>query len=166
MIEYRTLLGATASKEEVDTFVELVRSGGAVDEKYVRMGVERLGTQITFAEVGGRTVGVAALKVPSVEYRSGLQGAAKADYSLPESEYPYELGYVSVLPKYAGKGIARALVTEVMRLADGNGIFATTSNPTMKDGLLPSFALDPVGKTWKNPSGAILGLFARKSQQK
>lgn len=32
MIEYRTLYGADATQEELDTFVELVRSGGAVDE--------------------------------------------------------------------------------------------------------------------------------------
>lgn len=166
MIEYRTLLGADATQEEVDTFVELVRSGGAVDEKYVQMGAVRPGAHISFAEVRGRPVGVAALKIPSDNYRFGLQGAAKAGYSLLNSEYPYELGYVSVLPEHSGKGIGKALVTEVIRLADGNGIFATTSNPTMKDGLLPSFAFEPAGRNWTNSSGDILGLFVRKSEKK
>lgn len=164
MIQYRTLVGATATKEEVDTFVELVGLGGAVDENYVRKGAVRPGAQIIFAEVDGQTVGVAALKVPLVGYRSGLQEAAKAGYSLPESEYPYELGYVSVSPKHSGKGIAKALVAEVLRLATGNGVFATTSNPTMKNGVLPSCQFVPVGKTWRNGSGDVLSLLVRKSQ--
>lgn len=166
MIQYRALVGATATKEEVDTFVELVGSGGAVDVNYVRRGAVRPGAQIIFAEVDGQTVGVAALKIPHVGYRSGLQESAKAGYSLPESEYPYELGYVSVSPKYSGQGIAKALVAEALRLAIGNGVFATTSNPTMKKGVLPSFKFVPVGKTWKNGSGDILSLFVRKSQTK
>ncbi len=164
MIQFRVLVGATATKEEVDTFVALVRSGGAVDENYVRRGAVRPGAQIIFADVDGQAVGVAALKVPLAGYRSGLQEEAKAGYSLPESEYPYELGYVSVSPKYSGQGIAKALVTEVLRLATGNGVFATTSNLTMKKGVLPSFKFVPVGKTWRNESGDILSLFARKSQ--
>ncbi|WP_339113786.1 GNAT family N-acetyltransferase [Thioclava sp. GXIMD2076] len=165
MIKYRTLIGANAAQEEIDTFVELVASGGAVDEVYVRMGVVRLGAQIAFAEVAGQTVGVAALKVPLHEYRIGLQGTNKANYSLTEQEYPYELGYVSVSPEHAGKGIAKALVAEVMRLAGGNGIFATTSHPTMKEGILPSFQFVPVGKTWKNLSGDTLILLVKKSQK-
>ncbi|WP_417809750.1 GNAT family N-acetyltransferase [Thioclava sp.] len=166
MIEYRTLFGETATEEELDTFVELVGSGGAVNENYVRRGAVRPGAQIVFAEVDGQTIGVAALKVPSVGYRSGLQEAAKAGYSLPESEYPRELGYVSVSPEHSGQGIAKALVAEVMRLATGNGVFATTSNPTMKMGVLPSFKFVPVGKTWENGSGDILSLFVRNSRTK
>jgi len=166
MVQYRTLVGATATKEEVDTFVELVGSGGAVDENHVRRGAVRQGAQIIFAEVDGQTVGVAALKVPLVGYRTGLQGAAKADYSLPESQYPYELGYISVSPKHSGQGIAKALVAEVLRLANGNGVFATTSNPTIKKGVLPSFKFVHIGKTWRNGSGDILSLFVRKSQTK
>jgi GNAT superfamily N-acetyltransferase len=166
MIQYRTLVGATATKEEVDTFVELVVAGGAVRENHVRRGAVRPGAQLIFAEVDGQTVGVAALKVPLVRYRSSLQEPAKAGYSLPESEFPYELGYVSVLPKYSGRRIAKKLVEEVLRLASGNGVFATTSNPTMKEGVLPSFKFVPVGKTWSNGSGDILSLFVRKSQTK
>ncbi|WP_347310065.1 GNAT family N-acetyltransferase [Defluviimonas sp. SAOS-178_SWC] len=166
MITYRTVVGTEATNVEVDTFVKLVGSGGAVDENYVRMGVIRPGAQITFAEVDGQTVGVAALKVPQVRYRTGLQGATKARYSLPESEYPYELGYVSVSPKHSRQGIAKALVAEVLRLASGNGVFATTSNPIMREGLLPSFEFDPVGKTWRNEAGDILSLMVRKSQTK
>ncbi|MEO0543261.1 MAG: hypothetical protein AAFY99_05525 [Pseudomonadota bacterium] len=103
MIKYRTLVGTDATKEEVDTFVELVGLGGAVVEDYVREGVVLPSAQIIFAEVEGQAVGVAALKVPLVRYRSGLQGARKSGYSLPESEFPYELGYVSVSPKHSSQ---------------------------------------------------------------
>ncbi|MXO49441.1 GNAT family N-acetyltransferase [Erythrobacter vulgaris] len=166
MIQYKSLAGATATREELDTFAELVGSGGAVDENHVRRGAVRPGAQLVFAEGYGQTVGVAALKVPLVGYRSGLQEAAKAGYSLPESEYPYELGYVSVSPNHSGQGIAKALVAEVLRLAAGNGVFATTSNSAMKKGVLPSFKFVPVGKGWRNGSGDILNLFIRTSQTK
>lgn len=164
MIKYRSLVGMDATKEDVDTFVKLVGSGGAVDEEYVRTGVVRPGAQIIFAEIDGQAVGVAALKVPLAKYRSGLQCATKADYSLLEGEYSYELGYVSVSPKHSRQGIAKALVAEVLCLAGGNGIFATTSNPTMKEHVLPDFNFFPVGKTWENQSGDVISLLVRKSK--
>lgn len=104
MTNYRTLVGADATTEDVDTFVMLAGSGGADGAEYVRIGVVRPGAKIIFAEVGGEAAGVAALKVPTVGYRSGLQSTVKADYALPTSEYPYELGYVSVLPKHSRLG--------------------------------------------------------------
>lgn len=162
MINYRTIVGGTATREDLNTFVALVGTGGAVDERYVRRGAVRLGAQLIFAEIDSQTVGVAALKVPLANYRSSLEDAVKAGHPLPECEYPYELGYVSVLSKHSGQGIAKAMVAEVIRLAAGKGIFATTSNPTMYKWVLPSFKFVPVGKTWRTVSGDTLSLFVRK----
>lgn len=166
MIQYRSLVGATATSDDMDTFVELVGTGGAVDENYVRRGAVRPGAQIIFAEVDGQKVGVAALKVPLVGYRAGLREAVKAGCSLPKNKYPYELGYVSVSPNHFGQGIAKGLVAEALRLVTGHEVFATTSNPTIKKGVLPSFKFVPVGKTWRNGSGDILSLFVRNPDTK
>lgn len=165
MYEFRNLCGSKATNEEIDAFVKLVGSGGAVDEYYARLGIVRPGVRIVFAEFDGQAVGVAALKRPSFQYRTGLQSAAKADFPLAEDDYPYELGYVSVSPEYSRQGIARTLVAEVLRLADGSGVFATTSNLAMKDGLLPSFEFVLAGNSWENGSGDVLHLLVLKHRK-
>lgn len=166
MIKYRDIRSEDLNDKEVEIFVELVSSGGAVNEYFVRQGVKRPSTKVVLAEVDGRTVGVAALKIPSDNYRSGLQGAAKANRLIPQKDYPYELGYVSVSPEYVGRGIARRMIEIVLNLSDGKGIFATTSHPAMKERLLPPFDFLLVGDTWKNEAGDSLNLLLRTSQNK
>ena len=119
MTKYRDVKSEDLTKDEVDTFVKLVSTGGAVNGYFVRQGVKRPGAIVVFSEMNGRTVGVAALKVPSDEYRSGLQSTAKANCSIPHKDYPYELGYVSVLPDHGGRGIARRMIEIVLGFADG-----------------------------------------------
>lgn len=162
MTKYRDIKGEDATQDEVETIVKLVSLGGAVDEYYVRQGVNRPGARVVFAEVNGETVGVAALKIPSVEYRSGLQGSTKAEFSLPSKDYPYELGYISVLPDHGGRGIARRMIEIVLGLSEGKGFFATTSHPAMRDGLLPSFDFRLAGNAWENKSAVILNLLIRE----
>ena len=61
MTEYRVTSSEDVTKHDVDIFVELVRSGGAVDEYFVRQGIKRPGARIVFAECHGQAIGVAAL---------------------------------------------------------------------------------------------------------
>ncbi|WP_144435629.1 GNAT family N-acetyltransferase [Roseovarius atlanticus] len=165
MYEFRNLCDSKATNEEIDAFVNLVGAGGAVDEYYVRLGIVRPGVRIVFAELDGQAVGVDALKRPSIQYRTGLQSAVRADFPLADDEYPYELGYVSVSPNYSRQGLARTLVAEVLRLADGSGVFATTSNLAMKDGLLPSFEFVLAGNSRRNGSGDVLHLLVLKHRK-
>lgn len=162
MLKYRVINGENAADDEVETAVKLVSLGGAVDEFYVRQGVKRPGARVVFAEVNGETVGVAALKIPSDEYRSSFQGSAKAEFSLPSKDYPYELGYISVLPDHGGRGIARSMIQIVLDLSDGKGFFATTSHPAMRNGLLPSFDFRLVGNAWENDTAETLNLLVRE----
>ena len=166
MTEYRILSSEDATKRDVDIVVELVRSGGAVDEYFVRQGVDRPGAQIIFAESDGHAIGVAALKIPSDRYRSGLESRVKAGHPLPYEDYPYELGYVSVSPDHGKRGIGRKLVDTVLELAAGKGIFATTSNPAMKDGILQKIGFLQVGNVWKNDKNDTLHLLVRSAQKK
>ncbi|WP_132953220.1 GNAT family N-acetyltransferase [Rhodovulum bhavnagarense] len=166
MTEYRVLSSEDATKHDVDIFAELVRSGGAVDEYFVRQGVNRPGAKLIFAESDGQAIGVAALKIPSDQYRSGLESGVKAGQPLLHEDYPYELGYVSVSPDHGKRGIGRKLVEIALELAEGKGIFATTSNPAMKDGILQQVGFFQVGNVWKNGKNETLHLLVRSAQKK
>lgn len=166
MTEYRVLNSEDATKHDVDIFVELVRSGGAVDEHFVRQGVKRPGAKIVFAWSDGQAIGVAALKIPSDQYRSGLESGVKAGHPLAHEDYPYELGYVSVSPDHGKRGIGRKLVDIVLELAEGKGVFATTSNPAMKDGILRPVGFYQTGNVWKNDANETLQLLVRNAQKK
>lgn len=118
MIEFLISDGPNASVEDVEVFVDVVGMGGAVVEHFVRSGIVREGTKIVFAKSNGTTVGVAALKVPLEEYRTGLESEAKSGHFLPKDAYPFELGYVAVSPDHGGKGIGTGLVEKVVTLAN------------------------------------------------
>jgi GNAT superfamily N-acetyltransferase len=145
-----TRTSSQATEKEKDTFVKLVKSRGAVNEEYVRNGVEREGTVMVFLKLGEEVVGVAALKVPSDEYRSGLGLKTKSGHPVLKEKFPYELGYVAVSEKHEGKGWGRLLAQVVVRLAEGDDLFATTSNPTMLLYVLPHLGFKWVGNTWES----------------
>jgi hypothetical protein len=90
------------------------------------------------------------LKVPSDRYRSALSAKTKSGYSIPKEKFPYELGYLAVSNKHEGKGWGRLLAQVAVRLAEGNDLFATTSNPTMLFSVLPYLGFKWVGKTWES----------------
>ena len=117
----------------MDNFVNLVRSGGAVDEHFVRTGIKRPGVRIVFAEIDGKIVGVAALKKPADQYRSGLEGACKANHPLPIADYLYELGYVSVSPDHGKRGVGKRLVENVLGLAKERCVFCH-NKPSRNEG--------------------------------
>ena len=148
--EYEVLDRTEKSCSETETFVRLVIEGGAVkEEHYVREGLMREGAKIVFAKIGDSIVGVAARKVPSEGYRSGIEGQSKSGYSLPEDIYPFELGYVTVVREHRGLGIAKGLVEQVLVLAEGKGMFATTSNSAMQE-ILSRSGFFSVGNSWTN----------------
>jgi GNAT superfamily N-acetyltransferase len=159
MIDYAILTSHDATQGEFDDFVRLVRQGGAVDEHYVRQGIQRKGAKIVLARIERIVVGVAALKVPSKRYRNGIESGMKSGHPIPQNEYPYELGYVAVSQLYGGLGIGKVLVAKVLELSDGQGLFATTSHPAMKDNLLPDAGFEPVGTSWANDQNKMLRLF-------
>lgn len=66
--------------------------------------------------------GVAAIKRALPSYRKYV--AAKSGVALDDTLYPYELGWVFVMPSARQHDFVRALVTEAARVADGAGMFA------------------------------------------
>ena len=137
-----------ASADEKESFIELVRSREAVQEEFVRAGIERRGALLIFGFVGESLAGVAALKVPSKSYRSGLSRPQKSGYPLPQQHFPFELGYVAVAQDHEGRGLGTDLVREVVEVSGGKGLFATTSNVGMLEHILPRFGFKRVGQSW------------------
>ncbi|MEM7069036.1 MAG: GNAT family N-acetyltransferase [Pseudomonadota bacterium] len=158
MLQFEIINGPDLSDSDLVTFVKLVGQGGAVNEKFVKRGLKRIGAKAVFAKVNGSTVAVAALKVPLDSYRQGLEEAAKSGYPIPEKLYPFELGYVSVSPVYQRQGIAEKLVEQILNLSNNKGMFATTSNPGMKHKILPRLGFRAVGNTWENDQQVQLQL--------
>ena len=159
MIDYTALDGKHAAPSDVDEFVRLVAYGGAVKEHYVRQGTSRDGAKLVFARIEDTVVGVAALKVPGVNYRGGIERSSKSGHPLPADEYPFELGYVAVPEAYSGRGIAGTLIEKVIELSDGHGLFATTSTPAMMKALLPRAGFKQVGTSWLNDDNERLHLY-------
>lgn len=159
MIEFTVIDGPEATHDDVEDFVRLVQQGGAVDEYYVRQGIRRHGTKAVFARIDGTIVGVAALKIPLKGYRKGIESEAKAGHPIPQDMYPFELGYVAVSHNHGGRGIGKSLVERVLALSNGQGLFATTSHPAMKDKLLPDAGFALVGTSWANEQSERLHLF-------
>ncbi|MAN65311.1 GNAT family N-acetyltransferase [uncultured Hyphomonas sp.] len=159
MFDYTALDGKDATPSDVNQFVRLVTHGGAVKEHFVRQGVRHDGAKLVFARSEEITVGVAALKVPVMTYRNGIAHASKSGHPLPADQYPFELGYVAVSEAHGQRGIASTLISQVIELAKGSGLFATTSNPAMMGTLLPRAGFKRVGTSWLNDDDEQLHLY-------
>lgn len=142
---------AEATEIERQSLVRLVVQGGAVTEDAVRIGLTRA-EALVFCAHDGVAVGVAALKVPQPGYRNGLAAPGKAGVALPEARYPVELGYVAVDPLWRGRFIGPFLCTQVVLLARGRGLLATTGADRMRDHILPQLNFRTVGASWQGRS--------------
>ena len=164
MFKVYTRRPVEATQSECETMVRLVVEGGAVSEKLVRAGVKRA-EALVFCATEGRVVGVAALKVPDDGYRSGLASEKKANVPVEEEKYPRELGYVAVDSEWRCRGIGPFLSTQVVWLAGGRGLFATTGSKTMLTKVLPNLAFKSNGKTWKGEEGWLTLMLREPSGQ-
>jgi len=144
-----------ASEHERSKFVRLVSAGGAVKERYITDGIKRQKAKMVFLTVEGKILGVAALKVPGSGYRRGIESPQKANFLLPEKDYPYELGYVAVEKEECGFG--KRLTKKVVELAGDCGMFATTSSEAVLKGILPRFGFKQVGNEWSGNPDNVTG---------
>lgn len=166
MIEFVVSDGPSAHPSEIETFVRVVRAGGAVDERYVRRGIRRHGAKLVLARIDNEVIGVAALKIPMASYRNGIEGKDKSGYPLAPAQFHFELGYVAVSQGYGGRGVAGKLIDKVIEQSDWQGLFATTSHAAMKDTLLPRAGFERVGASWLNRENERLHLFVLNHQSR
>ncbi len=121
---------SSCSAAEISVFVGLVTAGGEVASGGLEQRV-RDAAQLAFLHSAGQLAGIAALKNPNSTYRNRV--ATGSGVALPYDSFPYELGWVFVVPEARGSGHAHHLSQAVVALAESHGVFATsrTDNPPM-----------------------------------
>lgn len=118
------------SQDERDLFGALVRKAGEVSENALATNL-KTAKALVFGRIAGKVLGIAALKRPQATYRKRIREKAGVDISL--ESYPYELGYVYVLPEARGKKLSHGLIASALAHAEGAAVFATarTDNAAM-----------------------------------
>lgn len=108
---------------EIQDFVAMVRAGGEVGSTRLEQNVRSAQALLT-ARKGDCLVAVAALKTPALSYRKNIQTSSRI--TLDQVAFPFELGYVFVLPSARGQGLATKLCEMALEDRASVGIFATT----------------------------------------
>lgn len=140
-------------------FESLVRAGGEV-------AGAGLATRIAQAKVlschwkESQLQAIAALKNPRQSYRAKTAG--RSDFELAEDRYPFELGWVYVVPEHRGAGLSRAVVEACLASAGAAGVFATRANNEPMQRTLKRHGFRRTGSGYKSERGAAsLVLFIR-----
>ncbi len=127
---------------EIGDFKAFVLAGGEVTPKGIEDRI-RSAFRLVFLSVGCCLRGIAALKRPLQSYRKEI--SAKSGVPLLEGEYPFELGWVFVMPSARGRRFSLDLTRAAVAAAGSFGVFATsrTDNVAMhatlaKCGFLPA----------------------------
>lgn len=138
-------------EHEIKDFVALVLAGGEVTEDGLENRV-RSAVSLVFLTVGCCLCGVAALKHPEASYRKRV--SSSSGVPLTEQAFPYELGWVFVMPSARGRGFSVDLTREALSGAGTEGVFATsrTDNAGMH-ATLKKFQILPAGRPWQSRRG-------------
>lgn len=121
---------ATCTNEEIADFVALVLVGSEVSPYGLENRV-RSAEQLTFLREGACLLGVAGLKRPSDNHRTNVSSASGV--SLAVATFPFELGWVFLLPSARNRQLSLPLCQPLVEAATDQGIFATskTGNTAM-----------------------------------
>ncbi|RUL66014.1 GNAT family N-acetyltransferase [Dyella dinghuensis] len=152
---------SNCSDAEIADFMVLVLAGGEVTQQGLENRV-RSAVRLSFLREGESLVGVAALKRPNSEYRSSV--ASMAGFALPSSNFPYELGWVFILPSARGKKYSLLISKALLASAGTEGVFATSraDNPLMHR-TLGKLGFSSSGNAYSSRRGGYkLQLFVRE----
>ena len=118
------------SPGEPGRFLACVQEGGEVSAFGLDQRI-RAAARLVFCEDVGELAGIAALKTPLDSYRFNV--SRKSGVLLPRDAWPYELGWVFVVPNARNKGLSTALVRCALEGIEAR-IFATarTDNGPMQ----------------------------------
>lgn len=153
---------ADCSTEDFELFKALVVEGGQVSAGKLNDRI-RASETLVFARVDDEIAGVTGLKNSSNSYRNRI--SKKSDVDLSPKLFPYELGWVYVLPKFQRCGISLQMSNKALTYANGNGVFATsrTENHFMHR-TLEKVGFKPAGKPYSSRNGLeSVQLFIRSS---
>ena len=126
----------TATSEYVrDCFAQIVIAGQAVtDHAQMRLNIDRAAVLGMAFDGRGRPVGTIAAKVPNPRYARRIFELVGC--TLPPTDFPLELGYLSILPEARSIETLRMLYDAIMSAANGHGIWLTTTTRTVTNRLL------------------------------
>lgn len=122
------------SAGEIGDLVSLVIAGGEVSSAGLERRV-RSAAQLAFLRKGECLIGVAALKRPASSYRNRV--SSSSGVLLPKTVFPYELGWVFILPSARGGKCSRPLSQAALASTGSEGVFSTsrTDNTSMHNTL-------------------------------
>ncbi len=147
------------SEEERAAFSNLVQQGGEVGGDALATNI-RSAKALILVRCAEEIKGITALKRPQASYRRRI--CEKAGVKIEEDSFPYELGYVLLLPEMQGKRLSHRLVAHALEHADGAGVFATTR--TDNGAMLATLAkagFKPVGDDYKGRGTRMIRLLVR-----
>jgi GNAT superfamily N-acetyltransferase len=101
----------------------MVRAGGEVGDAVLDRNI-RNAEAIALARQSACLVGIAALKTPLSTYCQRI--TKKTGVTVNAQTFPFEFGYLFVLPSARRQGLALALCGATLAKANGREIFATT----------------------------------------
>ena len=147
-------------ESEMQDFIAMVRAGGEVGDAVLEENVRNASCLVVVRQ-DACLVAVAALKNPKANYRKNIY--TKTGVALDAHDFPFELGYIFVLPSARNQGIGLKLCNAALSRVRGKGIFATAR--TNNDGMhviLPRFGFSKIGKRYSSARGGHqLQLFLR-----
>ncbi len=152
------------AEAEIQDFMAMVRAGGEVGDGVLERNVRNAEYLVVVRWVSC-LVGVAALKNPLDSYRQNIK--SRAGVAVDAQDFPFELGYVFVLPSARHQGFAGRLCRAALAPANGKGVFATarTNNDDM-NAILSNFAFSKTGRPYGSARGGHqLQLFVRHAAQ-
>lgn len=147
---------------ELEDFIALVQVGGEVVNEGLEDRVKYAECLVCLKE-NDCLVGVAALKNPREHYRRSISKNAKI--AIKPVEFPFELGYIFVLPSSRRKGYSVCLVNTALSEANGKGVFATSrvTNEAMHKTLY-KYKFEKVGRVYPSENGKEkIQLFLRRA---
>jgi hypothetical protein len=136
---------------EIADFMALVLAGGEVRPKGLE-GRIRCAVSLVFLTIGCCLCGVAALKRPEARYRKRV--SSNSGIALPEHQFPFELGWVFIMPSARGRRFSVDLTRTTLSGAGTEGVFSTsrTNNPSMHATLAKAQFVSE-GKSWASARG-------------
>lgn len=140
-------------------FRKLVIAAGEVASDVLSTNIAEA-KALVFLVRSGALQAIAALKRPRASYRNRITDATGT--AISETAFPYELGYIYVLPDAQGQRLSHVLVAAALEYSDRAGVFATVRADNVR--MLRTLArasFDPAGEPYPGRGDRTIRLMVR-----
>jgi GNAT superfamily N-acetyltransferase len=124
LVSVRICAPSECAAADLRSFARFVRKGKQITANGLELRIA-VAAWLGFAWIDEKLGGVAALKNPRPAYQKKVFSAAHA--ATIALQFPLEFGWVHTAAQFRGRGIATALLGELLAKNSGEGIFATTN---------------------------------------